>query len=122
MAPVKNQPSPDQFTTNDPTSNPQWHQAGTPVIMPSEVVPPTRTDSIPQQGATQPGGGSELHSGQQGPNVVQIPCEPAKVPFKEQVIGVARKTRGTVLGKPELKQEGEMILEGKKTHNEPKPE
>ncbi|KAF5361051.1 hypothetical protein D9756_005007 [Leucocoprinus leucothites] len=42
-----------------------------------------------------------------------------KVPFKEQVIGVAQKTRGTLLGKPGLKEHGQKILEGEITHEEP---
>ncbi|KAJ7367297.1 hypothetical protein DFH08DRAFT_837070 [Mycena albidolilacea] len=42
----------------------------------------------------------------------QNSAEPPIVPFKERVIGVAKKTRGTVLGKPELKEHGEKILQG----------
>ncbi|TRM63879.1 hypothetical protein BD626DRAFT_493026 [Schizophyllum amplum] len=68
--------------------------------MPSEVAQPTRTNSVPQQGSTQPGDGSEVHE---------------KVPFKEQVIAAAKKTRGTVLGKEELKQEGQEILNGERS-------
>ena len=70
--------------------------------MPSQVAEPTRTNSVPQQGksgacstpdmqssrfcaaSTMPGDGAEVHE---------------KVPFKEQVIAAAKKTRGTVLGK-----------------------
>ncbi|KAF7348301.1 hypothetical protein MSAN_01783800 [Mycena sanguinolenta] len=37
---------------------------------------------------------------------------PPMVPFKERVIGVAKKTRGTLLSKPELKEHGQKILQG----------
>ncbi|KAF5340771.1 hypothetical protein D9611_007501 [Ephemerocybe angulata] len=42
------------------------------------------------------------------------------VPFKERVVGVAQKTRGTLLGKPELKEHGEAILQGRTTHAQDK--
>ncbi|GLB38636.1 hypothetical protein LshimejAT787_0505010 [Lyophyllum shimeji] len=106
-------PLENEHATNVSMAHPQANQART--QMPSEVVRPTRTDTEPQQAATQPGDGGEVHSTRQPPTVIQIPSEPAKVPFKEQVIGVAKKTRGTVLNKPELKEEGEMILEGQKS-------
>ncbi|KAL1667464.1 hypothetical protein GGF50DRAFT_124792 [Schizophyllum commune] len=61
------------------------------------VAEPTRTNSIPQQASTMPGDGAEVHE---------------KVPFKEQVIAAAKKTRGTVLGKPELKEDAQQILDG----------
>ncbi|KAJ7079754.1 hypothetical protein B0H15DRAFT_953849 [Mycena belliarum] len=60
---------------------------------------------------------------EQAPNVVHVPqdsAQPPVVPFKEQVIGVAKKTRGTLLGKPELKEHGEQILRGESgIHDEP---
>ncbi|KAL1727141.1 hypothetical protein EV714DRAFT_238925 [Schizophyllum commune] len=65
--------------------------------MPSQVAEPTRTNSVPQQASTMPGDGAEVHE---------------KVPFKEQVIAAAKKTRGTVLGKPELKEDAQQILDG----------
>ncbi|KAJ7213851.1 hypothetical protein GGX14DRAFT_563429 [Mycena pura] len=40
---------------------------------------------------------------------------PPIVPFKDRVIGVAKKTRGTLLSKPELKEHGEKILQGEAT-------
>ncbi|KAH7876185.1 uncharacterized protein C8R40DRAFT_1100997 [Lentinula edodes] len=49
---------------------------------------------------------------------VQVPSTGAnpnpnpEVPFKERVIGVAKKTRGTILNKPEVKEHGERILQG----------
>ncbi|KAJ7451638.1 hypothetical protein FB451DRAFT_1409726 [Mycena latifolia] len=60
----------------------------------------------------------------QAPNIVHAPQDPSQppiVPFKERVIGVAKKTRGTLLGKPELKEHGEKILQGEASiHDEPK--
>ncbi|KAJ7758107.1 hypothetical protein DFH07DRAFT_818677 [Mycena maculata] len=51
----------------------------------------------------------------------QNAAQPSIVPFKERVIGVAKKTRGTLLGKPELKEHGEKILQGEASiHDEPK--
>jgi len=74
-------------------------------IMPSEVAPPTRVDEEPQQAATGPGTGSEVHV-QSGTS------------FGEKVLGYAKKSRGTVLGKPELKERGQEILEGKANVND----
>ncbi|KAJ7274236.1 hypothetical protein C8J57DRAFT_1314989 [Mycena rebaudengoi] len=58
--------------------------------------------------------------------IKQATDSPPIVPFKDQVIGVAKKTRGTLLGKPELKEHGEKILQGEATiydkppfHDEP---
>ncbi|KAF7298772.1 hypothetical protein MIND_00824800 [Mycena indigotica] len=61
---------------------------------------PTRTTTA------QPSAASEMptHSDMDG--------HPPIVPFKERVIGVAKKTRGTLLAKPELKEHGEKILQG----------
>lgn len=93
------------------------------VQLPSESVQTasTRSDTPPQQAATQPGSGSELPSQNlPAPHFVEIPAEPAKpVSFRDQVIGVAKKTRGTLLHNPDLVEEGEMILEGHpKVHSE----
>ncbi|KAJ6504588.1 hypothetical protein C8R47DRAFT_151969 [Mycena vitilis] len=44
--------------------------------------------------------------------IEQNGAQPPIVPFKERVIGVAKKTRGTLLAKPELKEHGEKILQG----------
>ncbi|CAK5270483.1 unnamed protein product [Mycena citricolor] len=52
---------------------------------------------------------------QQEQNVEYVQQEPHVVPFKERVIGVAKKTRGTLLAKPELKEHGEKILQGEAT-------
>ncbi|KIY63489.1 hypothetical protein CYLTODRAFT_493865 [Cylindrobasidium torrendii FP15055 ss-10] len=76
--------------------------------LPSEVVHPTRTDTAPQQGATQPGSGGAVH--QDNVNVVHVPAE--KPPFKERVVGAALQTRGTILGKPELKETGQQLFDG----------
>ncbi|TFK40765.1 hypothetical protein BDQ12DRAFT_721382 [Crucibulum laeve] len=86
---------PVRETVTDPTTEPVVR-----TTLPSEVVKPTRSDTVPQQGSTQPGDGSEVHAGPQ-------------VPFKEQVIGISQKTRGTITGNKGLKEHGEAILEGK---------
>ncbi|KAJ6585317.1 hypothetical protein B0H19DRAFT_1109203 [Mycena capillaripes] len=64
-----------------------------------EPAPMTTSQTTPEQG--------------QGSNNTAInQTQPPIVPFKEQVIGVAKKTRGTLLAKPELKEHGEKILKG----------
>ncbi|KDQ25452.1 hypothetical protein PLEOSDRAFT_1093998 [Pleurotus ostreatus PC15] len=88
---------------------------------PSQVVAPTKIDSVSQQASTQPGDGSEVRIVDQrtreelinDPNVHVIEVPGQKVPFKDQVIGYAQKTRGTLLGKTETKQHGDQILEGR---------
>ena len=92
--------------------DPHMTQSQPHVQRPSDFAPATRTDSVPQQASTQPGDGREVHFAD------QEPPRDAKVPFKEQVIGVAKKTRGTLLHKPEVKQHGDLILEGKVTHRQ----
>ncbi|KAF4581435.1 hypothetical protein EYR40_009720 [Pleurotus pulmonarius] len=65
---------------------------------PSQVVAPTKTDSIPQQASTQPGDGSEVRMVDQrtreellnDPNVHVIEVPAQKVPFKDQFIGYAQ--------------------------------
>jgi len=95
-----------------------------PQLQPSEVAPPTRSDSIPQQASTQPGDGREVHYDSPihgNPHPVGRTTDSGKVPFKERVIGVAKKTRGTLLGQPDVKEHGEQILRGEVTHyQEPK--
>ncbi|KAF8630944.1 hypothetical protein AX17_005301 [Amanita inopinata Kibby_2008] len=59
--------------------------------MPSQVVSPMRDDAAPQQAATAPESGQVVQGESQG--------GAPKVPFKEKVIGVAQKARGTVLRK-----------------------
>ncbi|KAJ7160036.1 hypothetical protein C8R46DRAFT_1194511 [Mycena filopes] len=66
------------------------------------------------------------HVQETGPNNTAAPeqtsGEPPIVPFKDRVIGVAKKTRGTLLAKPELKEHGEKILQGQATiHNTDEP-
>ncbi|KAJ7263177.1 hypothetical protein B0H12DRAFT_1103587 [Mycena haematopus] len=65
-----------------------------------EPGPMVTADAMPEQG--------------QEPNhpMTEQNGAPPMVPFKERVIGVAKKTRGTLLGKPELKEHGQKILEG----------
>ncbi|KAK2465734.1 hypothetical protein APHAL10511_002278 [Amanita phalloides] len=84
-----------------------------PTVMPSDVVPPTNVDEAPQQA---PGSGHIVHDNPHG--VTGTDASPKKVTFKEQVIGHAQKTRGTVLRKPSLKEHGQDILEGKTTFAE----
>ncbi|KAF8967180.1 hypothetical protein BDZ97DRAFT_1805554, partial [Flammula alnicola] len=85
--------------------------------MPSHSVAPTKVDTLPQQGSTSPGDGSEVHTDghmhQQNRASEATPQQTENVPFKERVIGVAQKTRGTIFGDAELKQHGEDILEGR---------
>ncbi|KAF7364903.1 hypothetical protein MVEN_00360800 [Mycena venus] len=77
----------------------------------SDEPAPMTTSQMPEQG--------------QAPNTVvndQSGAQPPMVPFKERVIGVAKKTRGTLLGKPELKEHGEKILQGEASiHNANEP-
>ncbi|KAF8910378.1 hypothetical protein CPB85DRAFT_1435300 [Mucidula mucida] len=86
------------------------------VTLPSEAVQPTRSTTQPQQGATQPGSGHAVHeddAGETGPTrVVEVPADSHKAPFKERVVGAALKTRGTLLGKPELKETGQKVFDG----------
>ncbi|KIJ24204.1 hypothetical protein M422DRAFT_33147 [Sphaerobolus stellatus SS14] len=78
--------------------------------MPSEVTQPTRSDSTPQQASTQPGDGARAHN------------EEDKVPWKDEVIGYAKVTRGKLLGKKDTVEMGHQILEGevkpKETHKD----
>jgi len=70
--------------------------------MPSETVEPRNIDEAPQQAATQPGSGSEVH-------VLPPPHQPS---FKEKVVGYAKEFRGATLRKPETKEQGQRILQG----------
>ncbi|KII90628.1 hypothetical protein PLICRDRAFT_28624 [Plicaturopsis crispa FD-325 SS-3] len=70
-------------------------------LNPEEVAPPTQVHAAPQQASTSPGDGSEVQEG--------------KLPFKEQVVAYAKVTRGTLLGKHDLKEHGEKILDGQET-------
>lgn len=50
------------------------------------------------------------------PNINVIELPPQKKPsFKEQILGYARVIRGTLLGKPDVKEHGERDLRGKAT-------
>ncbi|KIY46731.1 hypothetical protein FISHEDRAFT_75342 [Fistulina hepatica ATCC 64428] len=93
--------------------------------MPTDDAPATKINTSPQQGFTQPGDGGD-GTGSFGENVqvVQVPLQPQKVPFKDQVPPapsqhahslLPQKTRGTVLRKPTLKDEGEKILRGEQS-------
>ncbi|KAL0574939.1 hypothetical protein V5O48_007013 [Marasmius crinis-equi] len=96
--------------------------------MPSQVVEPGHSDTAAQQASTQPGDGTNIKGANvketTGPDgqplrVVEVPAEQHEVPFKDQVIGYAKKTRGTVLNKPDLKEHGEQILQGTATVTTP---
>ncbi|TDL22183.1 hypothetical protein BD410DRAFT_788897 [Rickenella mellea] len=80
----------------DPTTS--AHAEG--VREPSDVVEPTRVDSPTPQAATQP----ETSEG-----TTDTAGSPT---WKEQVVGYAKKTRGTLLGKPEVKETGQKIIQG----------
>ncbi|KAK0504267.1 hypothetical protein EDD18DRAFT_1327013 [Armillaria luteobubalina] len=85
---------------------------------PSEQAKPTRSHSVPQQGNTQPGSGSVVHDSEdQEPRVLEMPADSNRsgiqAPFKERVVGAALKTRGTLLKKPEVKETGQQLLDGK---------
>ncbi|KAF9033275.1 hypothetical protein BDZ89DRAFT_1063016 [Hymenopellis radicata] len=58
--------------------------------------------------ATQPGSGSTVHDS----GDAHVPADSRKAPFKERVVGAALKTRGTLLGKPELKETGQKVFDG----------
>ncbi|KAF8885694.1 hypothetical protein CPB84DRAFT_1788168 [Gymnopilus junonius] len=106
-----------------PIADPQTYEPSQPThpSLPSQQVAPTRVDTLPQQASTQPGDGSEVHkqtraAGSNKPS--QGTGKPVPVPFKERVIGVAQKTRGTLLGKSQLVEHGDKILTGQTTHEE----
>jgi len=67
-------------------------------VMPSQVVEPQSVDEVPQQGATQPGSGSEVSYHEPG--------------FKEKVIGYAKEVRGATFGNAETKAQGQRIVHG----------
>ncbi|KAK0202048.1 hypothetical protein DFS33DRAFT_1043551 [Desarmillaria ectypa] len=90
------------------------------MVYPSEVAQPTRSHYTPQQGNTQPGSGSVVHdAADQEPRVLELPADGQsnrsniQAPFKERVVGAALKTRGTLLKKPEVKETGQQLLDGK---------
>ncbi|KAK0187806.1 hypothetical protein F5146DRAFT_1003532 [Armillaria mellea] len=85
---------------------------------PSEEAQPTRSHSVPQQGNTQPGSGSVVHdTADHEPRTLDMPADfnrsNIQAPFKERVVGAALKTRGTLLKKPEVKETGQQLLDGK---------
>ncbi|PPQ75817.1 hypothetical protein CVT24_002679 [Panaeolus cyanescens] len=126
MASQFNEPSKRyQDPEYDPVTvlDPDTQQAITASMMlPSKSVEPTRVDTPRQQASTEPNDGSRVHFGernlQENRNQTTAERQEQGVPFKEQVIGYAQKTRGTLLGKPELKEHGQQILEGQLTHEE----
>ncbi|KAJ8080266.1 hypothetical protein PM082_017096 [Marasmius tenuissimus] len=87
------------------------HENAAPTL-PSQVVQPGHSSTPTQQASTQPGDGSNVGgtTGSDGQNVVEVPAE--KPTFKDQFIGYAQKTRGTVLNKPDLKEQGDQLVHG----------
>jgi len=86
-------------------------------LKPSDVVAPTKVDEAPQQDGHIVHDNLHEKEETKGQSAKQE-SDPGKVPFKEQVIGYAQITRGTVLRKPGLKEHGEQILQGQTTHAE----
>ncbi|KAI0740750.1 hypothetical protein C8Q76DRAFT_201802 [Earliella scabrosa] len=72
---------------------------------PSETVAPTEVATPTQQAATQPGSGSAAQ-----PQVITV--QQPKPSFNQQVVGYAKEIRGTLLRKPETKEQGAKILKG----------
>ncbi|KAF5380714.1 hypothetical protein D9757_007052 [Collybiopsis confluens] len=89
---------------SDP-GKPQPGSGATPML-PSQLVQPTRSTTLPQQGNSQPDSGTAVHTDNVEPgdiaredvNVVQQPPQGHSVPFKERVIGVAK---GSLVAIPE---------------------
>ncbi|KAF8442989.1 hypothetical protein L210DRAFT_1058753 [Boletus edulis BED1] len=105
---------------------------------PSQVVPPAGTDSeqrlqasasspvtgidtSPQQASAPPDAGSEIRAeqikkpsevNQADPDVNVVELPPRSPTFKEQVYGYARLVRGTMLGRPDVKEQGTKVLRG----------
>ncbi|KAJ7069523.1 hypothetical protein C8F01DRAFT_1113034 [Mycena amicta] len=75
---------------------------------------PNTTVPVTQEPAPMTAAQAQPHDNKKPPVATQAQMEghPPIVPFKERVIGVAKKTRGTLLSKPELKEHGEKILQG----------
>lgn len=83
---------------------------GTTVTLPSNLVQaePTTVNEATQQGSTQPGDGSEVR------NLVLDPPT-----WREKFIGYAKKYRGAMLRRPETKEHGDKILQGRATIDDP---
>jgi len=82
---------------------------GTAVTLPTELThtEPTRINEETQQGSTQPGDGAAVRVAVGAPS------------WREKFIGYAKKSRGTMLRKPETKEHGDKILRGQATINDP---
>lgn len=65
-------------------------------------------DEATQQGSTQPGDGSVIH------NVVVNPPS-----WRERFIGYAKKYRGAMMRRPQTKEHGDKILQGRATIDDP---
>lgn len=85
-------------TKEYPKLNPYGEES---VKMPSEYMPPTRTDSAHQQASTEPGDGKRVDAN--------------RVSVKDQIKGYAKVAQGTITGNQDTKQLGQQILHGE--HN-----
>ncbi|KAI9452762.1 hypothetical protein BJY52DRAFT_1190019 [Lactarius psammicola] len=89
----------------------------------SAAVEPIRTGTAPPQGvATGPEETRVADTSAQG-TTESPPTSPTsstgKIPWKDQVIAYAKKTRGAVLRKSTLKEHGDQILAGEASAWEP---
>jgi len=82
---------------------------GTSIPLPTELthVEPTKVDEATQQGSTQPGDGAPKRV------IVGAPS------WREKFIGYAKKSRGIMLQRPETKEHGDKILQGRATISDP---
>ncbi|KJA21204.1 hypothetical protein HYPSUDRAFT_751380 [Hypholoma sublateritium FD-334 SS-4] len=89
---------------------------------PSQTAPTTHTDTVSQQdtllGSTSSGDGQEARTHKDLPNPPVSSQQTENVPFKERVVGVAEKTRGTLFGNSGLKEHGQAILDGRASYKE----
>ncbi|KAH9983016.1 hypothetical protein BJV74DRAFT_852393 [Russula compacta] len=104
-------------TTTHPTSAEKM-QAQTDVP-PSHTVDPDRIYTVPEQATTGAADGTRgIDIDPNIPNTSQpttaaIPVSKSgRVPWKDQVVAFAKKTRGTLFRKPTLKEHGDQILAG----------
>ncbi|KAF8555748.1 hypothetical protein OG21DRAFT_823742 [Imleria badia] len=70
-------------------------------------TPPDDGDEVPAERIKKP---SEVNRDDPNVNVVELP--PRSPTFKEQVYGYAKLIHGTVLGQPNVKEQGTQVLRG----------
>ncbi|KAF8827861.1 hypothetical protein HHX47_DHR4000872 [Lentinula edodes] len=123
--PQQPQPQPAQMNSTSPSisnpmSNPSNASASDGVELvrksePGSIVDQSNVDQSNEVQSTEvrsnevqvPSTGANTHATTTDPTTTNANPNP-EVPFKERVIGVAKKTRGT----PEVKEHGERILQG----------